>query len=67
MRFEGGPARAKEQPMQISNSAYMGVEVLVRLAAHETDRPCTAQSLGEWTKFKNDRGLPEFQFAVKEL
>jgi len=35
--------------MQISNSAYMGVEVLVRLAAYETDRPCTAQALGEWT------------------
>jgi len=35
--------------MQISNSAYMGVEVLVRLAAYETDRPCTAQTLGEWT------------------
>ena len=35
--------------MQISNSAYMGVEVLVRLAAYEMDRPCTAQALGEWT------------------
>ncbi len=35
--------------MQISNSAYMGVEVLVRLAAYETDRPCTAQALAEWT------------------
>ena len=35
--------------MQISNSAYMGVEVLVRLAAYEADRPCTAQALGEWT------------------
>ena len=34
--------------MQISNSAYMGVEVLVRLAAYETDRPCTAQALAEW-------------------
>jgi len=48
MRFEGGPARAKEQPMQISNSAYMGVEILVRLAAYEPDRPCTAQALAEW-------------------
>lgn len=35
--------------MQISNSAYLGVEVLVYLAAYETDRPCTAQVLGEWT------------------
>ncbi len=35
--------------MQISNTAYVGVEVLVRLAAYETDRPCTAQALGEWT------------------
>ncbi len=34
--------------MQISNSAYMGVEVLLHLAAHETDRPCTAQALAEW-------------------
>ncbi len=34
--------------MQISNSAYMGVEVLVRLAAYEPDRPCTAQALAEW-------------------
>ncbi len=34
--------------MQISNSAYMGVEVLVRLAAYEEDRPCTAQALAEW-------------------
>ena len=35
--------------MQISNSAYMGVDILVRLAAHEPDRPCTAQALAEWT------------------
>ena len=35
--------------MQISNSAYMGVEVLVRLAAYETDMPCTAQALAEWS------------------
>ncbi len=34
--------------MQISNSAYMGVEVLVRLATYEADRPCTAQALAEW-------------------
>ena len=34
--------------MQISNNAYMGVEVLVHLAAYETDRPCTAQALAEW-------------------
>ncbi len=34
--------------MQISNSAYMGVEVLVRLAAYQTDKPCTAQALAEW-------------------
>ncbi len=34
--------------MQISNNVYMGVEVLVHLAAYETDRPCTAQALAEW-------------------
>jgi Rrf2 family protein len=34
--------------MQISNSAYMGVEVLVRLAAYEPNRCCTAQALAEW-------------------
>ncbi len=34
--------------MQISNSAYMGVEILVRLAAYEPDRCCTAQALAEW-------------------
>ncbi len=34
--------------MQISNSAYLGVEVLARLAAYEADRPCTAQALAEW-------------------
>ncbi len=34
--------------MQICNSAYMGVEVLVRLAAYEPDRCCTAQALAEW-------------------
>ena len=35
--------------MQISNSAYTGVDILLRLAAHEPDRPCTAQVLSEWT------------------
>ena len=35
--------------MQISNSAYTGVDILLRLAAHEPDRPCTAQALSEWT------------------
>ncbi len=34
--------------MKISTSAYMGVEVLVRLAAYEPDRPCPAQGLAEW-------------------
>ncbi len=34
--------------MQISNSVYMGVEVLVRLAAYEPNRCCTAQALAEW-------------------
>ena len=34
--------------MQISNSAYMGVEVMVRLTACESDRPCTAQAMAEW-------------------
>jgi hypothetical protein len=33
MGCEGAPARAKDQPMQISNIAYMGVEVLVGPAA----------------------------------
>ena len=33
--------------MQISNSAYMGVEVLVHLAAYEPNRCCTAQALAE--------------------
>ena len=31
--------------MQISNSAYTGVEVLLRLAVQNTDRPCTTQAL----------------------
>jgi Rrf2 family iron-sulfur cluster assembly transcriptional regulator len=35
--------------MQISNSAYFGVEALVRLAAYEIDRPCASQALAEWT------------------
>lgn len=34
--------------MQISSSAYMGVETLVRLAAQNADKPCTAQGLAEW-------------------
>jgi len=34
--------------VQISNNAYMGVEVLVCLATDEPDRPCTAQALAEW-------------------
>ncbi|MGP1256872.1 MAG: RrF2 family transcriptional regulator [Kiloniellales bacterium] len=33
--------------MQISNSAYTGVETLVRLAAQKVDRPCTTQALAE--------------------
>ncbi len=49
MWCEGAPARAREEPVQISNSAYMGVEFLVCLAAYELDRPCTAQALAEWT------------------
>ena len=42
------PRKGEGTPMQISNNAYMGVEVLVHLAAYETDRPCTAQALAEW-------------------
>ena len=42
------PARAKEKPVQISNSACMGMEALVCLAAYKPDRPCTAQALAEW-------------------
>ena len=34
--------------MQISPSAYMGVETLVRLAAQDADRPCTTRGLAEW-------------------
>ena len=34
--------------MQISNSACMGMEALVCLAAYKPDRPCTAQALAEW-------------------
>lgn len=33
--------------MQISSSAYMGVETLVRLAVQNADKPCT-QGLAEW-------------------
>ena len=34
--------------MQISPSAYMGVEALVRLAAQDAGRPCTTRGLAEW-------------------
>ena len=34
--------------MQISSSAYMGVETLVRLAVQSPDKPCTTQGLAEW-------------------
>lgn len=34
--------------MQISSSAYMGVETLVRLAVQRADTPCTTQGLAEW-------------------
>ncbi|WP_421708599.1 RrF2 family transcriptional regulator [Algihabitans sp.] len=33
--------------MQISNSAYTGVETLVRLAAQKADKPSTTQALAE--------------------
>ncbi|WP_119168180.1 RrF2 family transcriptional regulator [Algihabitans albus] len=33
--------------MQISGSAYMSVETLVRLAAQGADKPCTTQGLAE--------------------
>ena len=32
--------------MNISSSAYMGVETLAQLAAQRGDTPCTAQILG---------------------
>jgi len=35
--------------MQISSSAYMGVETLVHLAVQNADKPCTTQGLAEWT------------------
>ena len=34
--------------MQISSSAYMGVETLVRLAAQNADKPCSTKGLAEW-------------------
>ncbi len=34
--------------MQISPSAYMGVETLVRLASQNADKPCTTRGLAEW-------------------
>lgn len=34
--------------MQISSSAYMGVETLVRLAAQDGTKPCTTRCLADW-------------------
>ena len=34
--------------MQISSSAYMGVETLVRLAVQSGDKPCSTKGLAEW-------------------
>jgi Rrf2 family iron-sulfur cluster assembly transcriptional regulator len=34
--------------MQISSSAYFGVETLVRLAMQNADKPSTTQGLAEW-------------------
>lgn len=34
--------------MQIHSSAYLGVETLVRLAAYDTDKPCTTRGLAQW-------------------
>ena len=34
--------------MQISSSAYMGVETLVRLALQNADKPCSTKGLAEW-------------------
>ena len=34
--------------MKISDSAYMGVEVLMRLAPYERETPCTLKSLAKW-------------------
>ncbi|NIA72101.1 Rrf2 family transcriptional regulator [Pelagibius litoralis] len=34
--------------MQISSSAYMGVETLVRLAVQNADKPCSTKGLAEW-------------------
>ena len=36
--------------MQISSSAYMGVETLVRPAVQRADTPCTTQGLAEWLR-----------------
>lgn len=34
--------------MQISSSAYLGVETLVRLAVQSEDKPCSTRGLAEW-------------------
>lgn len=34
--------------MLISNNAYVGVELLARLASHDARRPCRARTLAEW-------------------
>ena len=34
--------------MQISSSAYMAVETLVRLAVQNADKPCSTKGLAEW-------------------
>ena len=34
--------------MRISDSAYMSVEAMARLAAQHTDKPCSAKGLAEW-------------------
>lgn len=34
--------------MRISDSAYMSVEAMARLAAQHTDNPCSAKGLAEW-------------------
>ena len=39
---------ALERPVKISNSAAMGVEARVRLAAHEPDTPCPPRGVVKW-------------------
>ena len=49
--------------MQISSSAYMGVEALVRLAAQNTDKPCSIRGLAEWI----NRSMADTEILLAQL